>query len=165
MSEYCVVVTDGARARFFTLDPAQFPDLETSPRLTEQGNLINPEKDLPQRELFSSPKSRRNVPVEGGASHGHDDHRDQHEDEFERRFARRVAEEASRLAQSTKARCVVLAAQSRMLGFLRQELSILLKGGFEVRESGKDLSKLSPVQIHEHLAKEELLPARRRPGS
>jgi protein required for attachment to host cells len=167
MSEYCVVVTDGARARFFTLDPVEFPDVEGSPRLTEQGNLINPERDLPQRELFSSATTGRNRAPEGGPAqgHGYDDHRNQHEDEFERRFARRVAEEASRVAQSTKARCVVLAAQPRMLGFLRQELTILLKSGFEVRESVKDLSKLSPVQIHEHLAKEQLLPARKRPRS
>jgi hypothetical protein len=40
-----------------------------------------------------------------------------------------------------------------------------MRNGMEVRELGKDLSKLSSHQVHEHLTKEQLLPARRRPGS
>ena len=164
MSEYCVVVADGSRARFFSLDPVDFPEVEGGPRLTEQADLINPERDLPQRELFSAPKTIRSRPPLGGSGHGHDDHRAQHEDEFERRFARQVAAEVVRLAQANKSRYVVLAAQPRMLGFLRQEIDVVLKNGIVVRELGKDLSKLSAAQIHDHLAKDQLLPPRKRPA-
>jgi protein required for attachment to host cells len=165
MSDYCVVVTDGARARFFTLEPVDFPDVESGPRLTEQGNLVNPEKDMPQRELFSNTKTGRNRAPGGGPAHGYDDHRDEHENEFERRFARKVAEETTRIAHSNRAHWIVLAAEPRMLGFLRIELKTVMRNGVEVRELGKDLSKLSSQQVHAHLAKEQLLPARRRPGS
>jgi protein required for attachment to host cells len=164
MSEYCVVVADGSRARFFSLDPVDFPEVEGGPRLTEQADIINPERDLPQRELFSSAKTIRSRPALGGSTHGVDDHRAQHEDEFERRFARQVAAEAVRIAQANKSRYVVLAAQPRMLGFLRQEIDVVLKNGMVVRELGKDLSKLSATQVHDHLAKDQLLPPRKRPA-
>jgi protein required for attachment to host cells len=157
MTDYCVVVMDGARARLFTLETAEFPEVQSSPKLVEQEDLVNPEKDLADRELFSSKSGRTRAP-RGSLSHGYDDHRAQHGDEFERRFARMVAGHTVRLAQESRVRCVVLAAQPRMLGFLRQEIGQLAKNGFDVREVAKDLSKLSSGQVHEHLAKERLLP-------
>jgi protein required for attachment to host cells len=158
MTDYCVVVMDGARARLFTLESAEFPEVESSPKLVEREDLVNPEKDLAGRELFSSNKTGRNRAPHGGPAHGYDDHRAQHEDEFERRFARVIAEHTVRLAHESRVQCVVLVAQPRMLGFLRQEMGQLTRNGFEVREVAKDLSKLSSAQVHDHLAKERLLP-------
>ena len=53
MSEYCVVVADGTRARFFTLEAAQFPEMESGPNLIEKKDLINPETETAGRELSS----------------------------------------------------------------------------------------------------------------
>jgi hypothetical protein len=39
----------------------------------------------------------------------------------------------------------------------------LVKTGVEVRELAKDLSKLDPLELHEHLAREQLIPRRRMP--
>ncbi len=164
MTDYCVVVTDGARARLFTLEPADLPEIESSPKLVEREALVNPERDLPDRELFSSSKAGRNRAPQGGPAHGYDDHRSQHDDEFERRFARTVAGHTVRMAHDSRVRYVVLAAQPRMLGFLRQEIGQLVKNGFEVRELAKDLSKLPPGQVHEHLATERLLPPCKKAG-
>lgn len=164
MTDYCVVVANGSRARFFTLQESEVPEIEGGPNLVEQGtDLVNPEKELPDRELWANEPGRNRAP-NGGPAHGYDDHREQHDEELVRRFARRVAEEAARKAQSCNAAHVVLVAQKRTLGFLRPALDPLLKAGVDVREVGKDLSKLTPSELHEHLARENALPRRRAPA-
>jgi len=164
MSENCVVVAGGSRARFFALEDVQFPEVESGPNLVELSDLVNPEHDAKQRDLWSELKSGRNRAPTGPA-HGYDDHRSQHEEEYERRFARSVAEECVKLARSHGTRNVVLVAQKRMLGILRGTLEPVLKAGVEVRELAKDLSKLPPQQLHEHLAREGMLPRRRTPAA
>jgi hypothetical protein len=52
-----------------------------------------------------------------------------------------------------------------MLGLLRQHLDIIRKRGIEVNGLAKDMTKFSPKQIHDYLAKEQLLPACKRPGT
>jgi protein required for attachment to host cells len=165
MSDYCVVVTGGAHARFFTLEPVEFPELESGPRLVDCGKLFNPEKEIPERDLYTDSKPGRGRSPQGGRAHGYDDHRSQHEDEFERRFARQVLQETRRIARAKKARRVILAAPGRMLGLLREDLNTIFKQGLEVHKLAKDMTKFSSKQIHEHLAKERLIPARRRPGA
>jgi protein required for attachment to host cells len=164
MSDYLVVVASAARARFFTLEPAEFPELESGPNLIDQGELLNPQARTPERELFADSKTGRGRAPRGSSAHGYDDHREQHEDESERRFSREVLEKARLMAEEKDARQIVLAASSRMIPFLRQHVERLMKQGLEVRELIKDMSKLTPEQIQDHLAKEQALPARRRPG-
>ena len=164
MSDYAVVVIGGARARFFTLEPVEFPDLESGPRLVERGELLNPEGRLPERDLYADSKTGRGR-APGGRAHGYDDHRSEHDEEIERRFTRQVLERANQLAQEHQARSLILAAPSRLLGFLRPDLDGLIKQGIEVKKLAKDMIKLSSDQIQAHLAKEDLLPERRRPGA
>lgn len=161
MSDCIVVVADAARARLFTLEPARSPDTEGGPNLVERKDLVNPE----QRPPWSDPKSGRNRAPGGGQAHGYDDHRTQHTDVLKRRFARSVAQETAQLQQSCKARNVILVAQKRMLGFLRTELGTLLKNEGKVQAVAKDLSKLAPQELHQHLAKDGLVPARRGPAT
>ena len=165
MGDYCVVVSGGAHARFFTLEPVEFPELESGPRLVDCGELFNPEKETPERDLYTDSKPGRGRSPQGGRAHSYDDHRSQREGEFERRFARKVIQETRRIARANEARYVVLAAPARMLGLLRQELDTIFKQGLEVHKLAKDMTKFSPKQIHDHLAKTRLLPARKRPGA
>ncbi len=164
MADYCVVVASGARARFFALQDTEVPEIEGGPNLVEHGiNLVNPERELYDRELWTSDTGRNRAPS-GGPAHGYDDHREQHDEELVRRFARRVAEETAKCVQACNASHVVLVAQKRALGYLRPALDPLLKAGIDVREVGKDLSKLSPTELHEHLARENILPRRKAPS-
>ena len=165
MGKYCVVVASGAQARFFILEPAEFPELGIGPNLVERGELIFPEKEIARRDLYTDSKTGRGRAPHGGPSHGYDDHRSQHEDELERRFARKVLEKTRRVAEANKARCVMLVAPSRMLGLLRQHLDIIRKRGMKVHGLAKDVTKFSPKQIHDYLAREQLLPACKRPGT
>lgn len=162
MQHNCVVVAGGSRARFFTLEDVEVPEMQSGPNLCEVNDLISTEMDAAGNELWSDTKSGRNRG--GNGAHGYDDHRSQHESEFERRFARDIARETARLLRDNSTRQVVLVAQKRTLGYLRNELETLLRSGVEIKELAKDLSKLSPLELHEHLARERLLPQRRTPA-
>ena len=162
MANYCVVVTSGAHARFFTLKTLAAPVLESGPKLIERGELFNPEKEIPGRDLYADPKSGRSRAPHGGPAHGYDDHRSQHEDECDRRFASEILKKVDGFARAEKARHLVLIAPARMLGFLRQQLEAVVKQGMKVHELAKDISKLNSAEIHAYLAKEGLLPARKR---
>jgi protein required for attachment to host cells len=157
-----VVVVDGTRARFLTLEDGA---AGSGPKLREHKDLVNPESDMRGRDLWSDVKTGRGRATDGGPAHGYpvhsyDDHREKHEDEFERRFARRVAEETISLVQARPAKQIIVVAQKRMLGFLRPALMHTLRGEVEVRELAKDLSKLNTAELHERLAGEKFLPPR-----
>ena len=162
-SKCCVLAADGTRARFLTLESAQFSEPKSGPQLVEKKNLINPNLDIRGRDLWSDPKTGRGRAAGGGPSHGYDDHREQHADEFERRFAKKIAEDTALFLHACRHEQLVIAAQKRMLGFLRPELKRCLKEQVQVRELAKDVTKLNPTELYNHLAHRNLLPRRRQP--
>jgi protein required for attachment to host cells len=160
MNNYCVVVADGARARFFLLEPGQVA--KGGPNLIEKSDLINPEGAASGSELFSDTRPGRvAAPGDGGGGQSLDDHRSQHHEENERRFAKQIAEVALKTAGEQKAKHLVLVADTRMLGYLRGAIVVPPKGGLEISEVHKNLTKLASQELHEHLAVEKVLPQRR----
>ncbi|ROR34627.1 host attachment protein [Inmirania thermothiophila] len=160
MTRYCVIVAGQGCARFFELRPAEHPELESGPNLVETASLTNEDAS---GEVWSDPKSGRNRAPGGGGAHGYDDHREGHMAEFERRFARRIGETAARMLRRHPAR-LVLVAEKRMLGHLRQSLNGSA-AGVTVQEVAKDLCRMAPMEIHERLAEDGLLPRRRPPAA
>jgi len=158
--DYLVVVADGTCARFFSLEAAVQPSVESGPHLLELDDLVNPEHEQGGGDKHSSTRTGLNLNQRGGPSHGYDDHRAQHEQEHERRFARDIAARAIALAQQHHAAHLVVTAEKHMLGLLRDALKIPAKSGIEVRELAKDLTKLKPTQVHDHLATAGVVPAR-----
>lgn len=165
MTDYCIVVTGGGNSRFFFLESASIPEIESSPKLVECERLINPEKEMSERELYTDSKTGRGRAPHGGPAHGYDDHRSQHEEESDRRFAHKVMKEAKRFTREKQARCVVLVAPPRTMRLFRQDLNVIREHGIKIQELVKDMSKFSSRQIHNYLAKEALVPARRTPRS
>lgn len=164
MSDYCILVADATRARLFTLEPATFPETESSPRLVEQQmDYVNPEESLSGKELWSDTKSGRNMSTSGMA-HGYDDHRDKHREEQRLHFARQAAAQAIRHALDNHAKHLVVAAEKHMLGLLRETLEVPPHSDLKLVEVPRDLAGFSPHDIHEHLAAEGLLPPIKRPG-
>ena len=98
----------------------------------------------------------------GYSLHSYDDHRDEHRAEFERRFAQSVAGETANLVRSEGANRVVITADNRILGMLRNELH--RSNGYDIKEVARDYSKFSVNELHEQLASLALIPPRRRPG-
>lgn len=162
MSNHFVVVADSSRARFFTLEPAQTPELESGPNLIERGDVKNFSSAKPQ-ELWSDNKTGRNRGA-GASAHGYDDHRDQHSEEYDRRFARQVTEQLVEIAKNNECSRVIVAAGSHMLGHLRSNFDDINKAGLQVEDIDKDLCKLSPNDIHSRLSKEGVLPAKKPPS-
>lgn len=146
-----VVVANGAQVRFFNLQDAEDPAMESGPRLVEQECLTNPQQEAPGRELWTD------------GAHGYDDHRDQHRAEYGRRFLQQAAETLKRLAAKNKVTRVVVAAEARVLGMLRQLLQG--KNGFDLLEVGKDYSKFSAHQLQAQLAMLGMIAPCRRPGT
>ncbi len=163
MNQYLVVAADAVRARFFHLQGADEPALESGPNLVEDDVLLNPEQAMSDRDVFSENKSGRNRTM-GSSPHGYDDHRDKHADENARKFARLIAKEIVTRAAKRSMRHIVLSADKRMLGMLRPQLDAGRQAQWEIRECAADVSKLAPDALHHHLAGKKLLPPRRRPG-
>ncbi len=157
--KYCVVVANGSRARFFTLKRPQIPELESGPRLIEQAEISDPELKQHARDLWTE-KPGKNRGKSQAQSHVYDDHRDSHQAEYERRFVQVVAERAARFAHEHEADNLVLCSIQRQLPLLRQALNGHL-GDTRVTELAKDLSKLEPISLHDHLSKEGLIPPRK----
>ena len=158
MSKYCVVVADGTRARFFSTggsEPESALAKQLTPlSLTEHEDLASTEHEVRGQDMWTD----RTHDI-------FDDHREHHEDEFERRFASRIASEAVQFAERQQASHLIVAAESRMLGFLRSAMHTPANASFKLHELNKDYVKLGPAELYEHLAKARLLPGRRPSGS
>ncbi|AKJ64125.1 host attachment protein [Kiritimatiella glycovorans] len=163
MSYYFVVVADGSRARFFELQSTDMPELESGPTLVEQTSISNPETGKSEGEVFADTRSGSNRVSSAANPHAYDDHRERHMEEFERRFAREVGKEAVSRAGKLDTRCLVLVADPRMLHYLQGEVSSFKNGKRDLVEYARDLTKLAPDEIHRHLAKDGLIPEKKRP--
>lgn len=162
MSEYCVVVAEGARARFFTLEPADIPELAGGPDLIEHDALANPQHRAHDGSIYADTRGGRNR-TPGGQGHGYDEHRKRHDTAVERRFARDIASRLDRLARRNGTRHIILCAEKRMLGLLRGVVSA--PPGTEIVEVGKDLAKLPTAELHRHLSRDGYIPVRRHRGN
>ncbi len=108
-------------------------------------------------DLFSNTRSGSNRGAAGGR-HEYDDHRGRHREENERRFAKQVASEIAVFARREGATKLVLAADPRMLGFLRESVPGTLPPGTELLEFSENLGSRSPEQIREALSRHGALP-------
>jgi len=163
MNEYKVVVADGLRARFFTLEGVRDPEIESGPRLVEQEALLNPAKAFSESERTGNSTSGRTRSPSGGF-YAFDDHRSKHGQQALRRFAQQVVNKAIHQSHPQGPYlCVVFAAEKKLLGAMRAEWSAIKTNGLEIRECDRDIVGETPVKIQELLARRELLPALQKP--
>ena len=161
MSDYLIVVVNRACARLFTLEPVEFPELESGPRLMARAELENREiRNTP--EMYTDSKTGRGVAPRGGGVHGYDDKRDQHLDELRRRFAVSVLEHIRKFARAERTRTVILAVSARMRRFLYPGLNTLTRQGCRVHKLSKNMVNFSPQKIHEYLAEDGLIPKQKK---
>jgi protein required for attachment to host cells len=152
MLKTCVLVADRARARLFVLESPP-PHIAQAPlRLRELGALTNPAGELVGSEMFASTRSGSNRAPPGAALE-YDDHREQHRQELAKQFAKEVATAAVALVRQQHAQKLVLAAEPRFLGFLREVLPSMLPEGISFVELARDLSKQTPIRIKAVLSK------------
>ncbi len=159
MNQAVVAVMDGTKARFFTLEEAEFPEYESSPNLVEHECLTNTTKEMAGRELWANTKGRNRGSRTQG--HGYDDHRSNHLSEYERNFAKDISQKITDCLQEWESHFILLVAEPQMLGLVREFLSPHLSKGIKLEELAKDLCKLKPLELHEYLAHKNLIPARK----
>jgi protein required for attachment to host cells len=155
MHRTCIAVVDASRARLLTYERSADPGGLTE-TFTEQRDFINPARRMTASELASdSPGSSRS----GSLQFGFDDHRDAHIDKLDSEFSRMVNDEVARLLRETPAKRLIICASPRMLGHLRAARGSL-DGSLAIDELPRDLVKLTPTQLRDHLASHGLLPPR-----
>jgi len=155
MNQYCIVVTNGSTARFFTLQDAEHPEIQSSPNLIETSTLLHPDHEHARKARERHQRANM-LEIE------FQDPPEVHHPEFDRRFINNIVTEISRMSKRTNRSPVLLISKKRMMGHLREAADSKLKG-IETHELAKDLSKLSPRELHNYLAKEKLLPERKGP--
>ncbi len=158
MVKFAVAVINGSQARFFTLDSAALSEYESSPNLLEEESLADSTRELHGQELWANTKTGRNRGSNGQA-HSYDDHRQKHEIEFEKRFANKISSAMLNLIQTHQARHLIIVAEPRILGMLRDLMTGNLFKNLQIDEVAKDICHLKSNQIHDYLAKKGLLPA------
>lgn len=162
MDTLCIIVADGARARFFSAVPVRSTG---ALRLEESSCLVEPERQLSGKDVFSSVKSGRKQSPGRGPAHGMDDHRMGHRREVEGRFAKRIADEAAQLSSRFDAVELVVVAEPRLLGFLRPRLDAALPRALRRTEIAEDLSWHALPRIRRALERRGVLPKRATPRS
>jgi protein required for attachment to host cells len=140
MLPWYLIVANGSRARFFSIEWSERPEVEGGPKLVEQGDLVHSEAKLKDRDLYTSREGRSSGPASGTMS-GYDDHREQNRAEHADRFARRIAETARDYVARRQPPVVLLAAKAQSLGRLREALGDSLSRTAQVTELPEDLSR------------------------
>lgn len=158
MSNNAVVVADAARARFFIEHFVNTPPNRAGYRLDERATLVHPEGRLSDDEQLTESRPGSFRGSGGAPGHALSDHRDARRDEQDKQFAGEIVQRALNFCREQDTDRVILVADPRMLGLLRQYTDQLGKQGFSLRELAKDLSRMRPDEIHDLLTKSEVLP-------
>ena len=154
MTNCFIVSADGARARMFLLQKDS--TLQVGSRLVEKINLVN--TDYTARGVDAPRvRSERNTSRQAGPMHPQDAERDRHRIELARRFAREIAAHASSMCQAGRADKLILVAEHRMLGLLRQPLRAAVDKRVTIGEIARNHTHLTPSRLHQRLAADDLI--------
>jgi protein required for attachment to host cells len=146
------------KSAFFALEEKEFTRGEFRPHLIETEGLVNPEQKLLGQQLWAGTESQAGHFQEGKSqAHSYDDRRRDHEVEFERRFAQAITEQILSQTQTRPLHHLLLIAEPRLLGLLREVLKPALPKKLKLRELDKNLCHLRPQELHEYLANRHLL--------
>jgi len=158
----CIIVADGGRGRLFAV--TEDGSAQGGVNLVERESLVNADYRAHGEDSPARTKSERVTNRQAGDVHPIDARRDQHRLELERRFAREIAEHVARFTQGWSHGSVVLVAEPRLLGLVREPLHKALNPAVELKELAKDYSHLTASELREHLALNRMIPARRPQG-
>ena len=153
----CIVVADGGRARLFV--PVAGEGAQSGPMLVERESLVNTDYRAHGPDSPGRTKTEQVTNRQAGDVHPIDSRRDHHRLELERRFAREIAQHTAEVTRSWNAGTVVLVAEPRMLGLVREPLHKALRPGIELKELAKDYSHFTAAELRDHLALNRMMPA------
>ena len=157
MNSPLVAVIDGAKARIFVVEfEEEAVGRRRRSKLVEIADMVQPGRRARAQEQFSESRpGLRKSGSNGVTGHGVDDHRDANSANADRKFIAEVFANIGRRANEHNHACVIVAAGPEMLGHTRNERHRL--GNVEVIELPKQLTGLSPHEIHTKLTASGLL--------
>ena len=158
MTRTSIIVADAAHARFFALQIPEEPRVDGGARLFEVRDLINADGDIPERLQFSDRAGRAHASPEG-AAHALDDGRGRHRHEIGRRWARRLLDEMEQFVRQEKSARLLLVAELRVLGALREQMVHERLRDIQIVELGENLTQHPVAEIQSTLASRGLVPA------
>ncbi len=144
----CVVVANGLRARFFVIEESAQPRARY--RLAEQPGLNNAVSAARGADA-PGVRTERNTNRQLGPMHPIGEKRAQHRAEIERRFAQEIAVQVKKLSGSWKSGRVVLAANPKMLGMLREPIQAALQPAVQLEQIRHDYTALTPSALAQRL--------------
>lgn len=149
MVDTCVVVADGDGARFFLLQAGAAP--QDKNRLVEHRGLTNADNEAP-------PESRHSN-RDAGPRHPYGAQRRRHRLELERRFAAEVVKYAAGQVKGWSEGILILVAEPRMLGLLREDLRASLASGIRLMELARDYTGFTATELERQLESSNMLQA------
>ncbi|MDH5533954.1 MAG: host attachment protein [Betaproteobacteria bacterium] len=150
MTNICVVVADGSRARVFLLRSGAGPRVKNE--LVEQQGLTNSGNEAPQAESRHSNR-------DAGPRHPYGAQRERHHLELERRFAAEIVKRATAQVSGWRDGILVLVAEPRLLGLLRENLRAALASGIRLKELARDYTGFSAADLQQQLESSNMLQA------
>lgn len=152
---WCIVIANGARARFFTLQPTsrQHPPPEVV--LQERDDLVHPNPRTAHSVALHGGNDTRRT-ASGGAGRNDDASEANWRREQDRRFAAQIVDKTAECCRQWHASDAVLVADKRSLGLLRQKRDRL--SHITVHELSRDLSHVTLPALYECLRAAGLVP-------
>ena len=148
MDKYVVVTVSNSKARFFTLEEAEWPEYESGPHLIEQ-KCISPLEDGCNQNFWSRIVSRSAQKSLLQPDHHY---------KFERKFAQKITSEIINLVRINQCQRLVLVAQPHILSLVRKSFIPTIFNNIYIQELPKDVSYFNTAQIHAYLAHKNLIP-------
>ena len=149
MEKTIVVAINNSKARFFTLEEAEWPEYESGPNLVERESLC-----------YSIEKSEKRAWFLINFKH-HQKSKEQKNSKksFERKFAQKIIGEIVNLIRIYQGQKIILIAQPQILLLIRKFFTPTIFTHLTVQELPKDISHFGRNQIHQYLAQKQFIPA------
>ena len=156
VTSLCVIAADSAHARFFLAEDSGAPRAPL--KLVERDILENPDLRTLGRSVTGRPRTETNTNREAGPVHPMGAQRERHRIELERRYALRIAGLAGKITHAWKTGTVLLVAEARLLGLVREPLRKVLQPKIELKELARNHAHLTPPELRDELAASGILP-------
>jgi protein required for attachment to host cells len=162
MNDLCIVVADGARARLYFVE-SDGP--RKGGRLVEQAALTQPDLRALGTSVTGRVRTETNTNRQAGPVHPIGAQRERHRLQVERRFAASITETAAGLVEDWARGAVVLVAEPRMLGLLREMARGVMSRRVAVKELARDYTNLTAAELYDRLVHSGVVRGAARNGS
>ena len=160
MNKTCVVVADAGVARFYDVEVVNTPRARLA---LVEGPPLNNDTDLKSRGAAVTGRVRTETNTDRGAGPVHPigEQRERHRGELDRRFGQEIVLRIGEITSGWPGGLVVLVAEPRLLGLVREPLRRTLNARIELKELAKDYTKLTAKELLERLGLEKMTAANR----